>query len=197
MARPDPHAVAVIDIALRAAVGRVAGGLTTEQREDVVHLIDHGEPGVALDALCMHLYEFDVVVDDETRRLIAHAGRLMGMNPLLWESLHPAPWPRLDRDVWWILPTGEPGDVEHLVALRDELRREISGGHVLQGAPFDVLARFAGADEVLLRLTAGRFALVHPTWSGREEPLPWPTTVICPDVHAIQAVVDRLEDKYT
>ncbi|WP_460754515.1 MafI family immunity protein [Myceligenerans cantabricum] len=187
----------MIEFTLWAAVERVAARLTAEQCEDVFHLVDHGEPGLALDALCTHLYEFDVVVDDETRRLIAQAGRLMGMNPLLWESLHPVPWPTLDRDVWWILPTGEPHDVEHLVALRDELRSEIADGHVLHGEPFDVLARFAGADEVLLRLTSRRFALAHPTWSGHAEPLPWPTTEICPDVHAIQAAVDRLEDEYT
>ncbi|MBL0888723.1 MafI family immunity protein [Myceligenerans indicum] len=187
----------MIEFALRAAVERVAAGLTTDWCEDVFHLIEHGEPGLALDTLCTQLYEFDVVVDDETRRLIAQAGHLMGMNPLLWESLHPAPWPRLDRNVWWILPTGEPDDVEHLVVLRDELRSEIAGGHVLHGEPFDVLARFAAADEVLLRLTSGRFALAHPTWSRREEPLPWPTTEICPDIHAIQAVIDRLEDGYT
>lgn len=110
------------------------------------------------------------MVDDVVRRQIANAGNLMGLNPLLWERLAPAPWPELDVGTWWILTTGEPDDVEHLSVLRDELKQEISVGRVLDGEPFDVLARFAGADEVLLWLTGGRFAIVHPTRSRRPEP---------------------------
>ena len=182
----------VIEASLREAASQVAPSLSTEQYDDVVHLLDHGEPGIALDLLCSHLYEDDIVVVDEVRWQIANAGNLMKMNPLLWESLAPAPWPELDVGTWWILTTGEPDDVEHLSALRDELKQEIGVGHVLDGEPFDVLARFAGADEILLRLTGGRFAIVHPTWSRRPEPPQWPTVVVCADVDAAQIEVDRI-----
>lgn len=190
MARAHPFPS--IEASLREAARLLAGSLSTEQCDDVVHLLDHGEPGISLDTLCSHLYEEDVVIDHAARGLIAHAGNLMGKNPLLWERLAPAPWPELDAGTWWVLPSGEADDFEHLVALRSELGREISVGHVLYGEPFDVLARFSGADEVLLRLTGGRFAIVHPTWSRKAEPPPWPTVLVCPDVNAAQIEVDRI-----
>jgi hypothetical protein len=182
----------VIEAALREAAGLVAPSLSTEQYDDVVDLLDHGEPGIALDLLCSHLYEDDIAVDDAVRWQIANAGKVMGMNPLLWERLTPAPWPEVDADTWWTLTTGEPDDVEHLSVLRDELKQEIGVGHVLYGEPFDVLARFAEADEVLLRLTGGRFAIVHPTWSRRPEPPQWPVAVVCAGVDAAQIEVDRI-----
>lgn len=90
----------VIEASLREAASRVAPSLSTKQCEDVVDLLDDGEPGIALDLLCSHLYEDDIVVDDAVRWQIANAGNLMKMNPLLWESLAPAPWPELDADTW-------------------------------------------------------------------------------------------------
>ena len=182
----------LIEASLREAASQVGRSLSTEQYDDVLDLLDHGEPGIALDLLCSHLYEDDIVVDDVVRWQIANAGNLMEMNPLLWERLAPAAWPELDTDTWWILTTGEPDDIEHLLVLRDELKQEIGVGHVLYGEPFDVLARFAGADEVLLRLTGGRFAIVHPTWSRRPEPPQWPVVVVCADVDAAQIEVDRI-----
>lgn len=183
----------VIEASLREAAALVAGSLPSERFDDVLHLLDHGEPGIALDTLCSHLYEDDIVIDHGVRRHIAHAGNMKGMNPLLWERLAPAPRPDVDTDAWWILTTGEPDDIEHLSALHRELKTEIGDGHVLRGEPFDVLARFSGADEVLVRLTGGRFAMVHPTWSQRAEPPPWPHAVVLPDVDAAQAEVDRIE----
>ncbi len=192
MEYPEDRWSQVIAASLREAARLVAGSLLTEQYDDVVHLLDHGEPGIALDALCSHLYEDDIVIDEAVRRQIASAGNLMGMNPLLWERLAPAPWPNLDVDTWWVLATGEENDIENLWTVRRELEREISVGHVLHGEPFEVLARFSGADEVLLRLTGGRFAIVHPTWSRKAEPPQWPTAVVCPDIDAAQIEVDRI-----
>ncbi|GHH70363.1 MafI family immunity protein [Promicromonospora soli] len=191
--RPPAPLLAEIDVSVREAVLRVKCVISADQHDDVIHLLDHNEQGLALETLCSHLYEDDIEIDDDARQLIAHAGNLMGLNPLLWERLAPAPWPALDPDYWWILPIDEPDDTEHLVALRTELDREIAPGHPLHGEPFDILARFAGADEVLVRLTAGRFALVHPTWSRRPEPPQWPKTIICRDVVAAQDEVGRIQ----
>lgn len=81
MSRPAPTVLAAIEAALTGAIDLVASSLTADQRMDVFHLLDHNEAGLALDTLCSHLYEHDVVIDDETRQLIAHAGLLMGDEP--------------------------------------------------------------------------------------------------------------------
>ncbi|GAA2220492.1 hypothetical protein GCM10010413_09630 [Promicromonospora sukumoe] len=194
MQHPDYQSHQVIDDSVRAAARLVAGSLRPEQYDDVIHLLDHGEPGIALDTLCSHLYEDDIEIDDGARRQIAHAGELMGTSPLVWERLAPAPWPDVDPATWWTFQTGEPADAEHSWNVRRELEREIGVGHVLHGERFDVLARFSGADKVLLRLAGGRFAVVHPTWSVRAEPSLRLATVVLPDLHGAQVEVDRISD---
>ena len=71
----------------------------------------------------------------------------------------PAPWWRPEPNV--------------LEALRAELEAEIAPGHVLHRLPVDVRARCAACDEVMMSVD-GSFALVHLTWSGHQEGLPYP-----------------------
>ena len=70
---------------------------------------------------------------------------------------------------WW-----QP-DEANRQAVRDELTREATRGHLLAGRPFEVVARCSACDEVLVRLDDETHAIVHPTWSGRREKPPWPT----------------------
>jgi len=77
---------------------------------------------------------------------------------------------------WWGL-----NDVTELAAKkRDavlaELTREIRPGHEMYGQVVQVEAFFEASDDVIVRLVDGTFARTHPTWSGRPEPAPFPTT---------------------
>lgn len=74
--------------------------------------------------------------------------------------LLPEPWWRPDE------PARE--------ALLQELLTELSPGHALHRLPVDVQSRCGGCDEVLISVVDGSFALVHLTWSGRQEPPPYP-----------------------
>jgi hypothetical protein len=78
-------------------------------------------------------------------------------------------------DPWWDLRSGGEEEDRRAAALLNELRIETAPGHPL----YDVLAEVIGAcrarDDVVVRLSEGRFALVHLTYGG-SEPAPWPST---------------------
>ncbi|WP_405874018.1 hypothetical protein OHB11_35835 [Streptomyces zaomyceticus] len=78
-------------------------------------------------------------------------------------SLLPAPW--------WV-PDGGMHDFER------ELRRELSPEHPLHGVKATAVARCEGCDDVLfgVRDRPRPWAVVHLTWTGREERAPWPMT---------------------
>lgn len=62
-------------------------------------------------------------------------------------------------------------------ALEQELRRELAAGHVLFGRSVRAAARRHDRDDVLFELTdTGECAVVHLTWTGREERPPFPMT---------------------
>ena len=50
-------------------------------------LIDVGELGVAFENLCTQLYEYDVMVDAETKSSLAAIGGYLGLDLRLWERL--------------------------------------------------------------------------------------------------------------
>ncbi|MFH8349589.1 hypothetical protein [Streptomyces sp. NPDC018045] len=72
---------------------------------------------------------------------------------------------------WW----GPDGDLQ---GLERELHRELPPDHPLHGARARAAARCEACDDVLFSLTGQpfRWAVVHPTWSGHQEQLPWPRT---------------------
>jgi hypothetical protein len=97
------------------------------------------------------------------------------------------------RDLWldWTRARGAAVDVSppwHLIAKREEswpeiqnleaeLKRELGPSHPLAYAPIELLARRHDRDDVLVRvLGSSRLALVHLTWSGREERDGYPRT---------------------
>ena len=57
----------------------------------------------------------------------------------------------------------------------EELRRELTPGHVLAGAAFRAIARRQDCDDVLFELVGDGVAVVHLTWS-RETDARWPRT---------------------
>jgi hypothetical protein len=88
----------------------------------------------------------------------------------------------------WHTVTPEVAD-----ALIAELQREIGPDHVLTGRNATVVRRCSGCDDVIFRIGNDVFAVVHLTWSGREERQPWPRTVTLPSFLAIESYVDSHE----
>jgi hypothetical protein len=83
------------------------------------------------------------------------------------EGTNTMTWP----DPWSTLEHGDPD----LVA---ELKRELSPQHVLFGRDVVPIARRKDSDDVLFRLDNGSVAIVHLTWSGKQDQhpkFPWTT----------------------
>ncbi|MEU7262035.1 hypothetical protein AB0B21_40520 [Streptomyces rimosus] len=83
---------------------------------------------------------------------------------------------------WWVPDDGV------LHALEQELRRELPPDHPLYGARVRAAARCEACDDVLFRVTdrSFRWAVVHLTWSGRQEQSPWPRTTPLADLEGPQ-----------
>jgi hypothetical protein len=86
----------------------------------------------------------------------------------------------------WYAP--ELADAE---GLESEASREIGPGHSLRGHALTLIARCDGCDHAAFRLDDGRFAIVHLTWAGREEPPAWPSTEIFSGHRALEAAADE------
>lgn len=98
---------------------------------------------------------------------------------------------------WWRLRgRTEPDAVARRVAIRAELGKEIGPEHPLHLAIDQVEASLPGRDDVVVRLLDGTFALVHPTWSGRREAPPFPTTVLLGAAEAATAALADWEQRW-
>lgn len=69
------------------------------------------------------------------------------------------------------LPITDAGEAAHLEM---ELRRELSGGHMLYGRAARAVGRHELMDDVLFELADGVLAEVHLTWNHETTP-DWPT----------------------
>ena len=63
----------------------------------------------------------------------------------------------------------------HRLALKAELKKELSEGHKLFGLHIEVLAKREDRDDILVSTERGYF-IVHLTWSGKQEKEPFPFT---------------------
>ena len=85
-----------------------------------------------------------------------------------------------------------PKGTRRAEALLAELGRELTPGHPLHGREVRVVAEALPQDEIVV--AAGEHvALVHLTWSAREEATPWPATEF---VEAADAFADLVEYRY-
>jgi hypothetical protein len=79
----------------------------------------------------------------------------------------------------WQLVTREQLCWPEIVRILPELQQELRAEHPLAFAPIKLLARRLDRDDILLRFTTSlKLAMVHLTWSGREEPDGFPTTLL-------------------
>jgi hypothetical protein len=74
------------------SVRRVMGaapGLTAADLEGINTLLEAGEYGVAVENLCTQLYEYDIQLSTENRRLLAQVGTRLGVASRYWQMLNP------------------------------------------------------------------------------------------------------------
>lgn len=73
-------------------------------------------------------------------------------------------------------------------ALATELNREIAPGHVLYNGTWRVLARALPNDDIVVEC-GDRVAVVHLTWSAKQEAPPWPIATFMPTAEDLEAFV--------
>jgi hypothetical protein len=88
MAYRDAQDVERRTLALLAGFG---GRLRPDEVEEMESLIVAGEPGVALENMCVQLYEHDAPVDPSEVAAIAEVGDLMRIDPFYWRPLASPP----------------------------------------------------------------------------------------------------------
>jgi hypothetical protein len=96
-------------------------------------------------------------------------------------------------DPWKDLRGRLPEDADELASITSALMTAIQAGHVLSGADYVVVGRCYARDDVLLRLSDGRYALVHVTYGGPQRP-PWPSTKFLADATAVEDELRRRDD---
>lgn len=88
-------------------------------------------------------------------------------------------------------PWEEIEGTERARGIATELGKEIRRGHPLHGRGLAVWLACNACDDVLLRLDQDQFAVVHPTWSGRTERPPWPSTKVYADADQARHYLER------
>ncbi|MDO5640879.1 MAG: hypothetical protein Q4G26_00625 [Paracoccus sp. (in: a-proteobacteria)] len=78
-------------------------------------------------------------------------------------------------------------DRDDAARMEQELRRELSPGHVLHGVTATAIGRRQGRADRLFLLPDGRVAQVHLTWQAESDPR-WPSTEIYPGLDAWRGV---------
>ncbi|WP_034620595.1 hypothetical protein [Cellulomonas sp. URHE0023] len=98
---------------------------------------------------------------------------------------------------WWGLGDGmDPLAVAKRAAVGVELSKEIAPGHLLHGRIDRIEASFEASDDVIVRLSDGTFALVHPTWSGRQESPSFPTSRLLGEAEAASVAILEWEQDW-
>ncbi len=73
----------------------------------------------------------------------------------------------------------------HADALSSELEQELASGHPLYGLEYTLLAKREDCDDILIQVGTDYF-IVHLTWSGQGEALPFP---LCQKFSSIAAML--------
>jgi hypothetical protein len=84
-------------------------------------------------------------------------------------------------------------DSEHAEAFAAELRREVAPEHPLSGRSWRVIAKALPNDDVIAECD-DQVAVVHLTWTQRQEPPPWPETTFIASVEEFESYVASAYD---
>jgi hypothetical protein len=76
-----------IERRLAIVISKASGWLPESQLDDMRSLNEAGEPGVALENLCVQLYEYDIQVSEEVWDELKLLGSAMGVKEDYWEIL--------------------------------------------------------------------------------------------------------------
>jgi hypothetical protein len=76
-----------VETELAHAMGLFRGKLPDDQIQDMMDLAKAGEPGIAFENLCTQLYEYDVIVDEETLESLRNIGKSMNIDTRYCERL--------------------------------------------------------------------------------------------------------------
>lgn len=96
---------------------------------------------------------------------------------------------------WWNLAESE----QVKVGIQKELGCEIGPPHSLWGFKPVVIGKSDASDDVVVKLSDGRFACVHLTWSGKtdQQPSKYPVSMIFESVESLQAYMNDIAESYT
>lgn len=64
---------------MREILTGISGNLGEDTTNNIFELLVSGEPGVALEVLCVQLLEFDVPISSETKNSLMQCAKLMKM----------------------------------------------------------------------------------------------------------------------
>ena len=79
-------------------------------------------------------------------------------------------------------------DSEHAEAFTEELRSEVAEGHPLHGRSWRVIAKALPTDDVIVECE-DHVAVVHLTWTQKQERLPWPLTTFIASADELESYV--------
>jgi len=82
---------------------------------------------------------------------------------------------------------------EQALMFEKEAVAEVAPGHELFGLSLRTVAKCVGCDDVVFRAADDTFAIVHLTWSRKQEAPPWPRTTRLGGFIAIEAAMDQHE----
>jgi hypothetical protein len=91
----------------------------------------------------------------------------------------------------WFAP-----EAAQAAALEREATTEIGPGHPLSGHALTLIAACPACDSAAFRADDGRLAIVHLTWTLRQQPPPWPSAEIVTGHHALEAAADKHSDNH-
>ena len=75
--------------ALRGIVIEAASKLPASDITAIWESIEGGEPGIAFEDLCTQMQEYEIHVDEETRKVLSEIEAYTGSAPQLWLHLKP------------------------------------------------------------------------------------------------------------
>ncbi|MEW5978411.1 MAG: MafI family immunity protein [Acidobacteriota bacterium] len=81
--------LAATETSLRGLLEALGTTLTDSERNEVMHFLDVGEYGVALETLCAIIEEEGKVIASETYLQIEAIGHRMAMDPATWTRIRP------------------------------------------------------------------------------------------------------------
>ncbi|SCU76054.1 hypothetical protein CNECB9_2710005 [Cupriavidus necator] len=72
--------LSTVEAILAAVLDEVVSAFPDDTVKNVQNLLDHGEPGIALETLCTQLVEYRLEVSPEIKSRLRAAADLMGMS---------------------------------------------------------------------------------------------------------------------